>query len=190
MKEPALIIIDLLNDFLQTWEPASRQKLIQSTNELVDIVRRCDRPVIWVRQEFQPDLRDAFLEMRAKGILITIQGTTGSQIASELAVGPSDAILIKKRYSAFYGTTLDQCLADLRPDGLILAGINTHACIRMTAIDAYQRDWEVILANDCVDSYDRQHHDISLRYMKGKIASVMTNEDIRKTLARPAQPTA
>jgi isochorismate hydrolase len=73
----------------------------------------------------------------------------------------------------------------LRPDGLIFAGINTHACIRMAAIDAYQRDWEVILAANCVDSYDREHHEISLRYMKDKIASVMTNEEIQRMLAAP-----
>src|SRR6185312_12795746 len=129
------------------------------------------------------DLRDAFPEMRAKGIRITIQGTEGSQIVSDLAVAPSDPVVIKKRYSAFYGTTLDGILTGLNPDGLILAGINTHACIRMAAIDAYQRDWEVILAADCVDSYDREHHDISLRYMNGKIASVMSNEEIRRMLA-------
>jgi nicotinamidase-related amidase len=185
MKEPALIIIDMLNDFLQTWAPASKQRLVQSTNALVDIVRSHERPVIWVRQEFRPDLRDAFPEMRAKGIRVTIEGTQGCQIASDLAVDPSDTVLIKKRYSAFYGTPLDQILANLRPDGLILAGINTHACIRMAAIDAYQRDWEVILAADCVDSYDQEHHEISLRYMKDKIASVMSNEEIREMLAPP-----
>jgi isochorismate hydrolase len=121
--------------------------------------------------------------MRAKGIRITIQGTPGCQIASDLAVGPSDIVLIKKRYSAFHGTNLDHVLTDLSPDGLIFAGINTHACIRMAAIDAYQRDWEVILAADCVDSYDQEHHEISLRYMKDKIASVMSNEEIREMLA-------
>jgi len=124
--------------------------------------------------------------MRTKGIRITIEGTEGCQIASELAVEPSDIVLVKKRYSAFYGTSLDQILSDLRPDGLILAGINTHACIRMAAIDAYQRDWKVILAADCVDSYDREHHEISLRYMNGKIVSVMSNEEIRTMLASPA----
>jgi len=185
MKEPALIVIDMLNDFLQTWPPASKQSLVRSTNALVDIVRSHGRPVIWVRQEFRPDLQDAFPEMRAKGIRITIQGTHGCQIVSELTVNPSDTVLIKKRYSAFYGTSLDQVLVDLGPDGLILAGINTHACIRMAAIDAYQRDWEVILAADCIDSYDQEHHEISLRYRKGKIASVMSNEEIRRMLAPP-----
>ena len=65
----------------------------------------------------------------------------------------------------------------------MLAGINTHACVRTTAIDAYQRDWPVIVAADCVDSYDREHHEISLRYMKGSIASVLTNSEIAALLA-------
>jgi nicotinamidase-related amidase len=185
MKAPALIVIDMLNDFLQTWAPASKQRLVDSTNALVGILRDRNRPVVWVRQEFQPDLRDAFPEMRAKGIRITIQGTPGCQIVSDLAVAPSDTVIIKKRYSAFYGTVLDQVLAGLKPDGLILAGLNTHACVRMTAIDAYQRDWEVIVAADCVDSYDQEHHEISLRYMNGKIASVMSNEEIQIMLAEP-----
>jgi isochorismate hydrolase len=90
--------------------------------------------------------------------------------------------VIKKRYSAFYGTHLDQTLAAIRSDVLILAGINTHACIRTTAIDAYQRDFSVVLAADCIDSYDREHHGISLRYMKDKIASVMTNTEIAAML--------
>jgi isochorismate hydrolase len=91
--------------------------------------------------------------------------------------------VIKKRYSAFFGTELDQMLSRLRPDVLILAGINTHACVRMTAIDAYQRDWEIIMAADCVDSYDPEHHDISMKYMKDKIATVMTNQEIRAALS-------
>jgi nicotinamidase-related amidase len=185
MKQPALIVIDILNDFLETWAPASKQRLVQATNALVAIVREHRRPVIWVRQEFRPDLEDAFPEMRAKGIRITIEGTPGCQLAPELAVDPADQIIVKKRYSAFYGTTLDQVLADLAPDGLILAGINTHACIRTAAIDAYQRDWKVVLAADCVDSYDREHHEISLRYMKDKIAAVMSNAEIQEMLASP-----
>jgi len=70
----------------------------------------------------------------------------------------------------------------LRPDTLILAGINTHACIRATAVDAYQRDWPLVLASDCIDSYDREHHDISLKYMKDKMARVLKNDEIEAML--------
>jgi nicotinamidase-related amidase len=184
MQAPALIVIDMVNDLLRPWPPAQKQRLVRSTNDLIGLMRGHGRPIIWVRQEFRPDLRDALPEMRAKEIRITIQGTPGCEIVPELTVAPSDAVVIKKRYSAFFGTSLDQLLAELKPASLLLAGINTHACIRMTAIDAYQRDWDVVLAADCIDSYDREHHEISLRYMRGKIAAMMRNDAIRTMLDR------
>jgi isochorismate hydrolase len=58
-------------------------------------------------------------------------------------------------------------------DGRV-AGVNTHACVRMTAIDAYQRDLDVIIPKEAVGSYDRIHGDMSLRYMDGKIASIVS----------------
>jgi nicotinamidase-related amidase len=182
MKKPVLIVVDMLRDFFEGWELGRQERLVRSINEVVDLMRSFSRPVIWIRQEFEPDLRDAFPEMRSKGISITIKGTQGCQILPELAVAPSDIVIVKKRYSAFYRTTLDDTLAGLLPDAIILAGINTHACIRTTAIDAYQRDWPVILATDCIDSYDQEHHTISLRYMKDRVAAVMSNQEIRAAL--------
>ena len=189
MKKPALIVIDMLNDFLVNWEPARRRELVQAIAELAGTMRGFSRPIIWVRQEFRPDLRDAFPEMKAKGIHVTIQGTAGCQIVPELAPALSDTVIVKKRYSAFFGTNLDEILAQLRPDAIILAGINTHACIRTTAIDAYQRDWPVVLGLDCIASYDREHHDVSLRYMKDKLAAVLTNREIRSALQSEEQST-
>ncbi len=168
----------MLNDFLDRWEPAARDSLIRSVNALAHVMRGRGCPVIWVRQEFEEDLSDAFLEMRRKNIHITIRGTRGCEIPRELEVDPADHVLVKKRYSAFYETNLDGILAGLKADTLVLAGINTHACVRTTAIDAYQRDWPVIIAADCVDSYDREHHEVSLRYMKGSIGSVLSNPEI------------
>jgi nicotinamidase-related amidase len=184
MRRPVLIVIDMLNDFLLKWEEGSKARLFSSINGLVTMMRQRGHSIIWVRQEFEPDLRDAFPEMISKGIRITIKGTLGCQIVSDLAIAPSDLVVIKKRYSAFFKTDLDQTLDRLQPDGLVLVGINTHACIRTTAIDAYQRNWRVVLAADCVDSYDRQHHEISLKYLRDKIASVMTNEELRGLLER------
>ena len=97
MKQPVLIVIDMLNDFLQSWPAAARRQLVQSTNALVDILRDRGRPGIWVRQEFQSDLSDAFPEMKTKGIRITIAGTPGCQIVPDLVVSPSDKVIVKKR---------------------------------------------------------------------------------------------
>ena len=182
MQTPVLIVIDMLNDFLASWDPGRRKELVQSINKLVTTFRNRSLPIIWIRQEFEPDLGDAFPEMKAKGIHTAIKGTPGCEIVSDLVVAPSDTMLVKKRYSSFFGTDLDAQLALLKADCIILAGINTHACIRTTAIDAYQRDWPVVVASDCIGSYDQEHHEVSVRYMKDKIAAVMTIPEIESAL--------
>jgi nicotinamidase-related amidase len=181
-NKPAFIVIDMLNEFLDRWPAADRARLLRSTLELLSLLRSRQVPVLWVRQEFEADLSDALLEVRQKGIRSTIRGTPGCEIVPELKPADGERVLVKKRYSAFFGTDLDQVLAELQPDALILAGVNTHACIRTTAIDAYQRDWPVILALDCIGSYDKEHHDVSVRYMRDKIARVMTNTQIADAL--------
>ena len=178
MRKPVLIVIDMLNDFLEKWVRPERERLVSAVNELVEMMRKAPLPVIWVRQEFEPDLSDAYPEMRSKNIHVVIKGTDGCLIDSRLNIISTDIVIVKKRYSAFYGTDLDEALGRLQPDTIVLAGINTHACIRTTAIDAYQRDWPIVLATDCVDSYDREHHEITLRYMSNKLAALRTNRQI------------
>ena len=51
--------------------------------------------------------------------------------------------------------------------------------MRTTVVDAYQRDYEVILARDCIDSYDPEHHEISLKYMDGHLGRGMSNDELR-----------
>lgn len=144
--------------------------------------------MFWIRQEFAPDLHDAFPEMRAKKVSITIAGTAGCELLSELDCLPVDSVIVKKRYSAFFGTDLDAQLLKLRPDFVVVVGVNTHACVRMTAVDAYQRDYEVIVAADCVASNDPEHHDVTLRYLDGKIGRVLPAAEILSIIKEPPKP--
>ena len=174
----SLIVIDLIGDCLRPLPPRVAERVVSATNELVALFRQRGLPVVWVRQEFATDLSDAFLEMRKRGIRASIAGTEGAALDPRLGVDPGDPVIVKKRYSAFHDTELDALLAHQDTGEIVLAGVNTHACIRMAAIDAYQRDLEVILATDCLASYDEEHARVSLRYLDGKIARVMGNAEI------------
>jgi nicotinamidase-related amidase len=180
----ALIIVDMLRDFFdrQPVLAAQRGPLSAAINELARAFRDAGQPVIWIRQEFKADLSDAFLEMRRHGIQVTIKGTDGCEILPELDRRSDDRVIVKKRYSAFFGTVLDELLRELEPDVLVLAGINTHACIRTTAIDAYQRDYDVIIAADCVGSHDDEHHRVTLQYLDDRIVRLMSSEEIVERL--------
>lgn len=130
MSRSALLVIDPLIDFFRN-EPLSGRlsELATAINHLVLGFRKSDQPIIWVRQEFHSDLSDAFLEMRRENIRITIAGTEGARILPELDVQSNDTVIIKKRYSAFFQTALDEVLGKLRPEILVVGGVNTHACV-------------------------------------------------------------
>jgi nicotinamidase-related amidase len=178
------LIIDMLNDFFEEGPLAEkRADLMRSINKLVDVFRGDNLPVIWVRQEFALNLNDAFLELRRQGKRITITGTKGCQILPELDCRPEDCVIVKKRYSAFFGTALDGILSAQDPDPLVVAGVNTHACVRTTVIDAYQRDYHIVLALDCIASYDDEHHDATVRYLDGKMAQGLRNVEVLRLLA-------
>jgi nicotinamidase-related amidase len=184
MPKMALLIIDMLNDFFRQHAHLAEQRprLVAAINTLAEAFRHHGQPVLWVRQEFALDLHDAFLEMRKHNLHVTIAGTDGCEILPELDHRPTDITIVKKRYSAFFETDLEATLKRVCPDMLVVAGINTHACVRTTVIDAYQRDYKVVLAAECVASYDEAHHDMTKRYLDGAIAQLLPNREIIKML--------
>jgi nicotinamidase-related amidase len=184
MPKMTLLIIDMLNDFFRQHVRLAEQRsqLVASINMLTESFRQNDQPILWVRQEFATDLHDAFLDMRKYNLHITIAGTDGCELLPELDYRPTDKTIVKKRYSAFFGTDLDETLKNLRPDLLVVAGTNTHACVRTTVIDAYQRDYEVVVATECIASYDEAHHDITTHYLDGAIARLLPNSEIIRML--------
>src|SRR5690606_8315377 len=51
-------------------------------------------------------------------------------------------VMTKVRHSAFYSTSLEYLLNQLRPERLILTGQVTEQCILYTALDAYVRHFD------------------------------------------------
>lgn len=179
----SLLVIDMQKDFFNSDRLSSlKDPLIVNTNTLVETVRSKGVPIIWVRQEMKPDMSDAMLGDRKEGKRFVVSGTEGSMLLDGLKKESTDYEIIKTRYSPFFKTELEVLLQKLGIDTLIISGINTHACVRMAAIDAYQRDYTVVLAVDCINSWDEEHHTVSLKYLSGKITAPMNNSQIKQFL--------
>jgi isochorismate hydrolase len=52
-----------------------------------------------------------------------------------------------------------------------------------SALDAYQRDFRVVLAKERIGSYDEEHARASVDYMNGKIAKLATVSEILEALS-------
>ncbi len=179
----ATIIVDMQEDFFSHDRlNTNRALLTKNINGLVSLSRSTNTLLIWVKQEYSSDLSDAPADIREQGIEIVIAGTAGAGLLKELNIQKDDTTLIKKRYSAFFGTDLHKLLSSIGITNIILAGVNSHACIRTSAVDAYQQDYTVVLASECIDSYDLEHHDISMRYMDGILGVCKSNDQIKRML--------
>ena len=107
MGRPVVFVIDMLNDCFGHAElDRVRTVLCSSINHLTALARANAYPVVWIRQEFEPDLSDAFLDMKRENIRMFVKGTRGPLILDELVRDKLDVEVVKKRYSMFYGTTL------------------------------------------------------------------------------------
>lgn len=182
--KPVLLTIDLQKDFPRLFKLAKpREEFDASIRQLTSFFRERYLPVIHVLTAHKADRSSWTLQMKRDDFGICIDGTEGSLELPSVGRRPEETVLYKTRWSAFYRTDLDRILRAGGYDTLVLAGFLSHACIRVTAVDAYQRDYGIVIARDCVDSYDVAHERITLEYLSRYVARVLTNGEIFDLLA-------
>lgn len=180
----ALILIDLQRDFFRTeykdQELANRvaRDLSHHINRLLDAARKGHIPVFFVVTSYKTDGSDRNLRMKDMGVAICLQGTDGEALISGLHTDIADQFIQKTRYSAFFNTNLHEELQSRGIDTLIMGGINTHACVRTSAVDAFMRDYRVFIPEECVASYDPVHHETTLDYLAKRIGMVLDLDEM------------
>ena len=184
MSKFALIIIDMLNDFVTGDLKTDRAaKIIPKLQKLVEAARENDVPVIYSNDaHYESDF-----EVVHKWGSHALKGTPGAGVIPELEPGENDLIVEKRVYSGFYETGLDSILRGLYKgegvDTIILGGLHTHICIRHTSADAFFRGYKIIIASDGVEAFNQKDHEQGLRYLKDVYnAEIMRTEDIIKRL--------
>lgn len=154
--KPAVIIVDMLEDNLGKDRKGKREeeKIIQPVSSFLAECRLLQIPIIFACDSFLPD--DFIFQGRMKPH--AIRGTSGTRPIKDLNVQPSDIVLEKRRFSAFFKTDLDQTLRTLRVDAVAVGGINTHFCVLATAFDAVCHDFTTIILEDMSAAYKREIH--------------------------------
>jgi nicotinamidase-related amidase len=150
----ALVIIDMQNDFVRPGAPArvaGAEATLPVVARLLDQARAAGWRIIHVIREHRADGSDVETTRRhlfAAGRGLCCAGTPGAAIVEELAPLPGEYRLVKRRFSAFLNTELDLLLHRLGVTTLIIAGTQYPNCIRATAVDAFARDYEVVIVTD------------------------------------------
>ena len=165
MAKKALLIIDMLNDFIKRGAPLEVPKargIIRNIRRELEKARRAGIPVIYCCDRHEP--RDQEFEVWPPH---AVRGTQGAEIIEELRPIKGEPVVAKKTYSAFYRTSLEKTLKGLGVKHLILTGVVTNICILYTAVDAYMRGYEITVPEDCVAGLKAGDSLFALRQIKG-----------------------
>lgn len=75
----------------------------------------------------------------------------------------------KTRYSAFAGTDVEQRLRARDITEIHLVGVCTDICILHTAIDAYNKGFDIVVHEQGVSSFNLDAHDVALAHFKNSL---------------------
>jgi nicotinamidase-related amidase len=182
-ESAALLLIDMQRDFVDApgahgpMAVAGTHAVIPAIAKLANAFRQRGLPIVHVIRLYRPDGANVDLVRRhsiEQGARIAAPGSPGSQITAELLpekteldhelllagdlqlVGPSEHVLYKPRWGAFYDTTLDQHLREKGSSTVVFAGCNFPNCPRTSVYEASERDYRVVLVSDAVSgAYER-----------------------------------
>ena len=163
LENPAILVVDMLNDFVTGALACDRGKaIVPATAELLDAARKAGVPVIFCNDAHIAGI-DRELKLWGDH---AIAGTEGAAVIPELNLSESDYVVPKRRYSGFFQTDLDMLLRELGVKTVVLTGLHTHMCVRHTSADAYCLGYDVVVAKQATDSFTEEDYISGLAYLK------------------------
>ncbi len=170
----ALLNIDYTNDFvavdgtLTCGEPGRvlHDYIIKTTLEFFE---NDDYVAFLIDQHFEGDERHPESKLFPEH---NIDGTEGRKLYGDLETvfqefKDSDNVdyFDKTRYSAFVGTNLELKLRERNINELHIVGVCTDICVLHTAIDAYNKGFDIVVHEDGVASFNQTGHEWALEHI-------------------------
>ena len=170
---PALIVIDIqASTFVEQdvraidHMPGYAERMALA-RVAIDKAREREIPVIFFQEVHRPDLIDFGRELDGSEEIHCLEGSPNTEVAVEqLGFLPTDYLIRKRRYSAFFGTDFEILLKGLGVDTLLLVGGLTDVCVHYSFVDGHQSDYFCRVIEDCVAGSSEQAHEYSLQAME------------------------
>ena len=179
-RSTALVLIDLQNGVLALpLAPNDASAVLAASRRLATQFRTVGAPVFMVRVGWSPDFGDAPGQHVERPIARPANGFPADW--SDFAPGiiePSDFVILKRQWNAFYGTELDLQLRRRSIKTIVLGGIATNFGVESTARSAWEQGYDVVFATDAMTSLAADLHEFALEKILPRIGIVSASAEI------------
>ncbi|GGE85877.1 cysteine hydrolase family protein [Priestia taiwanensis] len=171
MKQSALLIIDMINDFNFEHGPILAEKTLAIVPNILAWKKQFQKqkaPIIYINDHY--NLWQANMDK----IIHTCTNERSNEIIHYICPKEEDYFLIKPHYSAFYDTPLHTLLQSLHINHLVITGIAGNICVLFTANDAYMRKYTLSIPSNCIASNSDEDNTYALRMMEHVLRANIT----------------
>jgi nicotinamidase-related amidase len=164
----ALVVIDIQNDYFPCgkfplW---NAEEVLKKVESAITKAHAQHIPVVLI-QHVSDNPASPFL----------VKGTPGVLLHSAIIAAAPEAKVIEKKFAdAFYGTVLDEILAKMGVEELLVCGMMTQNCVTHTAISKAAEKYRVSLLADCSTTVSEILHKIALNAVSTRLSVVQSSD--------------
>lgn len=190
MKDAIYLVLDMENDLVHADGPNGKaaygeqvrgRRVLENTRVAVDKARAAGLQIGFVRVGFSPDYRECppnspiFSGARKNGIFKL--GTWGTEVHPDLGQQAGDFDIVKHRVSPFYSTHLEAILRAHGIRRIYCSGISTNAVVQATVREGHDRDYEMVVLEDCCCGLSLEEHDNAIKGLQ-RFCTLTTSRDV------------
>jgi nicotinamidase-related amidase len=176
VKDSIYLVLDMMNDLVHAEGPNGNAAygeqvrglhILENTRKALDKARAAGLHIGFVRVGFSPDYRECppnspiFSGARKNGIFKL--GTWGCEVHPDLGRQPGDFDIVKHRVSPFYSTSLEAILRAKGIKRIYCSGISTNAVVQATVREGHDRDYEIVVLEDCCCGVSAEEHENAIK---------------------------
>jgi ureidoacrylate peracid hydrolase len=187
----ALLVVDMQNAFVAptgAFTIAYAREIVGPINRIANALRAANGRVVWIQTNFRDEASrwsvwfNGRLSARCSAAMIAAltPGAWDFDLCEGLATQPDDLHCVKTRFSPFVkgASDLDDRLAELGIDTVIVTGTVTNTCCESTARDAMMLNYRTIFVSDGNAARTDEEHNATLGNMVQTFADVMSTDEV------------
>jgi nicotinamidase-related amidase len=183
-EKTALVAIDLQNLVVSfPTQPQEAKAVVENTARLAAALRSRGGFIVWVRVTFSGDGEDRLHSVCDQPWTPPRElPANAAELAPALSVQPSDHVITKRQWGAFYGTDLDLQLRRRGLTTIILTGIATCFGVESTARAAHELDYEQVFVEDAMASMNASQHEHAITQIFPRMGRVRRTAEVLAAL--------
>ena len=179
-RSPALLVVDMINGFTDPACPLGSNcpEVVAANIELLTAFRDRALPIFFTSVVYHNDQQASVFRAKVPALNVLTPGSHWVDIDSRMGRLASEPLVEKQWASAFCGTDLNSQLRALDVDSLVVTGLTTSGCVRASAVDGLQNNYQTVVALEAVGDRNPEAHQANLFDLNAKYADVLSVAEI------------